>query len=290
MTIPLSVLLAQVDSEISGLDSELAEYRRLRLIKSAVAQYWHDVPVEVTEDITGDGGRYYDVAGLASWVEGLSNILRVQYPAATIADDDMPQWLESHQWEDYWDGATHYLHLPNYSPAATEAIRVLYTTSLPWVASAVVVDIEQPSHGLQVDDYTYYDGDNWLEADDILNATHQVTVVPDSDNFTAALLASDIPTSDFFPLCKLGASMCAQAIAARYSRTNEPAISVDSIRHITRAQEWAMRAKEFLRTYREMLGIPDPSMVPDVTPASATVRWPTAAEGGRRYLFHRRGE
>lgn len=290
MSISLSVLLAQVDSEISGIDSELAEYRRLRVIKAAVSQYERDVPQEIVEDVTGDGGRYYALASeLTSWVEGGSYVRSVEYPAATVADDDTPQLLDPEAWDaNYFDGSTRYLYFPMHSPAATEAFRVRYTAPLVWSAATATTDVEQGDHGLQADDYVYFDGSLWLEADDILIATHQVSAAADADNFTVKVLQVTIPASDFFAVCKLGAAMCAEAIAAKYSRTSDTTITADSVQHLTRAQQWAARARDFAKQYREMLGLPAPGEKPSKKPAGTIVQWQTKPEHTRRYLFHNR--
>lgn len=144
MATALSVFLAQVEiligpdeSNLEFDDSELETF-----VKAAVERYSKDAPDDVTEDITGDGGRYYDIASeLSSWVEGYSRILRIEFPAATVASDEIPTYLDDEDWQDnYFDGTTRYLFLPNHSPAATETLRVTYTAPYTWSGSPEEVD------------------------------------------------------------------------------------------------------------------------------------------------------
>jgi len=113
-----------------------------QMVKAAVMRYSKDVPRPAqVDDVSGDGGNYYGVeASLSSWVEGFSRISKIEYPAATIASDEFPIYLEDEDFQDdYWADAsgtqTRYLFLPNHAPASTETMRVTYSVSYAWTGS-----------------------------------------------------------------------------------------------------------------------------------------------------------
>lgn len=119
----LSTFRDQVDYLLQSNADELPEIAVDQQIEAAVERYSHDLPDEVTTDVTGDGGKYYATSNLTSFVDGFSHIVSIEYPAATIASDETPQYLEPEDWDDdYWASSTRYLFLPNHSPAATETM------------------------------------------------------------------------------------------------------------------------------------------------------------------------
>ena len=132
MTISLNTFQSTVDGIISANDDELSLVDRNDMVKAAVERYSHDIPDEITTDVTGDAGRYYGIAAkLTSWSEGFSQVISIEYPAATIANDEAVTLLDPEDWDDdYWATAVRYLYLPNHAPAATEAMRVRYTACL----------------------------------------------------------------------------------------------------------------------------------------------------------------
>jgi len=103
-------------------------------VKAAVEKYSKDKPDAQVDDVTGDGGKYYGIASeLSGWVEGFSRITKIEYPAATIADDETPIYLDPEDWQDdYWASDTRYLWLPSHAPVASEAMRITYTLSYKW--------------------------------------------------------------------------------------------------------------------------------------------------------------
>lgn len=143
----LSAFLTQVDSILYGSgtadDDELSQANRQRQIKAAIERYSNDRPREVTEDLTGDGGKYYDLDTdlTGDWDNDFSRVLRIQYPAPAVADDDSPVYLHPNQdWDDeYWDGSTRYLWLPNHSPASTESMRITYTAHYVLTSNAYAI-------------------------------------------------------------------------------------------------------------------------------------------------------
>lgn len=147
MATALSTFLAQVEILIGPDDAnlELDDSELNTLIKAAVERYSKDTPNDVTEDVTGDGGRYYDInTELASWVEGFSHIVEIEYPAEDIADDTVPQYLDDEDWhDDYFSGGTRFLFLPNHSPDGTETLRIKYTA--PYTFSGSPEEVDTPT-------------------------------------------------------------------------------------------------------------------------------------------------
>lgn len=239
MTIALSAYLAQVDYLIKASNDELAEAARNAMIKAAVETYSADRPDTETDDVTGDAGRYYNlVTSCSEWSEGFSRVLQIEYPAATVASDETPLYLEPEDWrDDYWAGDVRYLYLPSHAPAATEKMRITYT--VPW---------------------------GW-------SGTPSVTTTP---------------VQDFYAVCHLAAAYCCRAIAAAYSRTNDSTIAVDSVNHVTRADMFGRRAKEFETAYREHMGLDREGGGKGERAAGQFADWDTAPEwpANRRYVYH----
>lgn len=293
MAFTLGVFLAQVDNLLAAVNNELSQLARYRQIKQAVARYSIDRPDLYTEDVSGDGGRYYAITNLTKFVEDFSRVVAIEYPAYAVSADHAPTMLAPEDWDDayYTSGNTRYLRFPNHSPASTETIRVQYTYPFPWTASSTTSAISQAAHGLSVNDYVYLEESTWIKAADGQIATHLVTVVTDSSNATAALLQTSIPSGDFFAVCNLAAGLCCQAIADKYSRTSDSTIAADSVGHTTRAGEFSARAKELMKLYEQHLklgkdsngtqsGYPAASQFVDF---NTTPGWPQ----GRDYLWHR---
>lgn len=145
MATALSVFLAQVDALVSAGDNILAEASRQAMIKAALEQYNKDAPKILAEDESGDGGKYYILAGtgfvLANWVDGFSRIIDVEYPAEAVSEDVLPQYLDPEDWRsDYYVASIRYLFFPNHAPAASETIRVTYTVPYEFANSPLDVD------------------------------------------------------------------------------------------------------------------------------------------------------
>ena len=131
MTTSMTVYLAQLDAMLQADDDEFPKLDRERLIETAIERYSHDAPQRITVDVSGDGGKYYAITGLASWLDGFSQIVAIEYPAQAVTADSSPQWLDPEDWDDnYRDGSdVQYIFMPNHAPAATESFRVTYTTT-----------------------------------------------------------------------------------------------------------------------------------------------------------------
>lgn len=289
MAYPLPVLLAQVDNILSADNNELPELARLRQVKAAVEQYSTDRPDTLTADITGDGGRYYEiVANLPGWVEGLSRIVAIEYPAEAVSADQDPVYLEREDWrDDYYVGATRYLYLRAHAPAATDTMRVTYTAAYRWTANTgVTTSVSQTAHGFSEDDYIYKAASGiWFEADDASLATHQVAASPTTDAFVAEALEADVPGAHFFAVCHLAAAYCCEAIAVKYARTSDSTISADAVDHGGRSERFRQRARDLRKLYQEMANMQGDDAGPQA--AGAFVDWDTTpGRRFRRYLTH----
>jgi hypothetical protein len=143
---PLSAFVATVQVLIKASDSteDLSSTDLQTPIKDALASYGGNFPDTKAVDVTGDGGIYYDFASFTGWSDGFSQVLSVEYPAATIASDETPTFLDNTDYDtDYWSGTTRYLRFINASPAATEAFRIRFT--LPYAFSGTVSAVDIPN-------------------------------------------------------------------------------------------------------------------------------------------------
>ncbi len=289
MAFDLDTLKAHVDGLVDADDDIISDLRRYRLIKAAVERYSTDRPDAETDEVTGDGGKYYAIAtAMTEWEEEFSFIKSIEYPAATVASDETPVYLTPEDWdENYWYGDARYLWLPNHTPAATETMRITYTVPYGWTASSSTSSVSQTAHGFTKDDYVYQDDSTWYEAADEAIATHQVTAVADADNCTVAVLQTTIPRADFFAVCDLAACLICQAMAAKFAKSGESTIRADSVSHVTKSQEHAKRAVEYCEAYQRHMGL-GKFAEETIMPTGEFVDWDTAPgwPAGRQYLTH----
>jgi len=139
MTTALTVFRAQVDENLGDKTSTTIYDSDARdtQIKAAVEDYSRDVPQTAAGDVTGAATRYYALTGenpsLTSWVDGVSQVTEIEYPAVTVASGDLPQYLGPDDWRDNYEaGGIAYLLLLNHTPAATEKMRITYTVPYAW--------------------------------------------------------------------------------------------------------------------------------------------------------------
>lgn len=305
MTIEISAFLTNLMNVVPEADTELAAIIRNQLIKQAVMEYGRDKPDTATADITGDAGKYYpiNVTNLAGWTDEFSRISAIQYPAPAVASDETPVYLDQEDWDqDYYAGGVRYLWLPNHAPAATETMRVTYSSTYGWAAGSTTTGtVNQSAHGFSLNDYIYQNSaGTWVNAQDTtgnLLSTHQVTTVTDTDNFTATELCVAIPEIDFFAVCNKAACLVCQAISEKFSRATDSTITADSVNHTSKAGEFSRRAGEFCKMYTQSLGIVSPSGG-DRNSRGGAVELPHAEfidldtrprTGSREYLFRNRG-
>jgi hypothetical protein len=289
MTIALTTFEAQLNSLIPDNSAELEAADRYRAVRQACAMYSLDFPVEVALDVTGDAGKFYAIAtALTSWSEGHSRIVRIEYPAATVASDESPTYLEPEDWDDaYWYSSTRYLYLPNHAPAATETMRITYTAPYSWVAGATATSVTQASHGFAVNDLIYLVSATWTAATDPYLGTHIVITVPTSGTFTCKNLAIDVPQAHFWAVCDLAACVACRTIAAKYAFIGDSLVNVDSAAHINKSQTFAERANDLCARYRAAMGLAEPNADRPAEPAGEFVDFDTAPGWpmGRQFIF-----
>ena len=293
MSFNLDVLRAQVDGILSADNDELSQLRRARQIKAAVEMYSNDRPESISTSVTGDGGKYYLISTvLTSFVEGFSRVTGIEYPAQAVTVDSVPQYLEPEDWDDdFNDGTNRYLLFVNTAPASTETAVVTFTAPYLWTKSSVTTAVNQSTHGFSVDDFVFNDQSSgssvWTLAVDIRIATHQVTVVTDADNFTAAILEADLPPSDFFAVCNLAASYCADAIATGYARTSSSTITGDAVDSGGRSLRFKEMAADLMNLYKDQMGLLADENEQEYPAAEFVDTDPLPAWGAGNYIFHR---
>ena len=290
---PLTLFRSQLGILLSADATELSETDRLEMVKSAVEQYTQDKPDTRTEDVPGDGGRYYILQTILDlWSEGFSHVTKIEYPAADVSTDETPVHLEDDDYVDnYWAEVageqTRHLYMHAHAPAATEEMRITYTLPWQWAAAATTTDVAQAAHGLAVDDYIYLVGSTWTLATDFRQATGRVTAVADDGNFTYGDLVLNAPVQDFFAICHLAACYSCRAIATKYASATDTTITADSTAHTSRSAEFANRAEDYCSLYLRHMGL-----LPDAKTIQATsqfVQWETSPNwpASRQYIFHR---
>jgi hypothetical protein len=101
-------------------------------IVNAVAHYSQDRPRTVTADVPGNGTPFYALTGatpvLASWTDGYSRVLWIDYPATAISASYTPTYLSlDDDVRGYESASVKYLWLPNHAPTASQTVRISYT-------------------------------------------------------------------------------------------------------------------------------------------------------------------
>lgn len=296
MAFILSVFDAQLNNLLEGDIDILSLLARYRNITSAVEKYSGDRPDVVIAEVTGDAGRYYPITtNLTSWVEGLSRISMIEYPAAVIASDGVPVYLADEDFQDdFWallsTVQTRYLYLPSHAPAATETMRISYTAPYAWVVGGAESGaITQTAHGFVVNDYVYLDGSTYYAASNVQIATHRVTTRTDENIFKVKMLSADVPPADFFAVCHWAAGLCCMALAAKFAKSKDSTFAVDSATHSPKSTDYAARAQEFFALYNQSLGIGEEGEG-GLKAAGEFVDWDTTAEwpAGRTFIFRPR--
>lgn len=101
-------------------------------ISMATTKYSQDRPLAVVEDELGNGTPFLVLVGagavLASWSDGFSDILSIDYPAGAISATYEPTWLEpGEDWTAYRDASKTYLWLRSAAPTTSETVRITYS-------------------------------------------------------------------------------------------------------------------------------------------------------------------
>jgi len=130
--------ITAVESLVPG-ELPLEEAEEILAIGMAVKEHSRHKPLEVVEDVDGDGGFDYAVADLASWATGFSVIKQVEYPVDD--DDQAANILQDDAWAMYKKPAGTYLRFLEDTPSTDEDIRITYTAIHTCTDSACTVEV-----------------------------------------------------------------------------------------------------------------------------------------------------
>jgi hypothetical protein len=291
----ISAFLKQIDLLMASDSNELSQIARYLAIKSAVERYSADRPFIHADDVIWMGSRFHELTvGLLSWVEGFSRIVSIEYPAAVIASNGYPQYLEPRDWiDDYRAADKRYLFLPNHCPATTEAMRISYTVPWAWTPSTTIVSVTQAAHGFAVNDYVYLDA-TWQKALDMRLATHKVATIAAatppavSGSFTAAELSVPTPAEHFSAICYQAAAIACQALATKYTKGSDSTIGADSVQRISNASEFGKRAAEYEKLYQQGVGQGKDKAASVGSGVFVDLETSPGWPGTRQYIYHGR--
>lgn len=134
----------------------------------------------------------------------------------------------------------------------------------------------------------------WLADQPANNETFRVNFSA-SSGMAPAAADTTVPDKDFYALCDLTASLCADAIAGKYAQSSDPILNSEVTSYRSKPQEWRDIAKRYESRYRDALGL-GPAEGPQggpggasALPASRNVNWDFVPSGRSDWLFHRRG-
>lgn len=132
MSLAKATIKERVDSLLNGVSTtDMSAADRYDHVDAAVRRYSKDKPRLMVDNITGDGGRFYALSGLTSWQDEFSQVVGIEWDAAsTVTNDDLPVVLEPEDWTTYDDGTTKYLMLTYGTASSGDTVRVTYT--VPW--------------------------------------------------------------------------------------------------------------------------------------------------------------
>jgi hypothetical protein len=184
------------------------------------------------------------------------------------------------------DGGKYYAistSLVSWSDGFSQVLAIEYPA--PTVASD-----EDPIY-LDPDDWddSYYDGaTRYLYLPNHSPAATEAMRVRYTAPYVATANAYSTPPNDFYAISNLAAGLCAQSIANKYSRTSDSTISIDSVDHLSRAQEWSRRSQELIALYLNHMGLGDGMDGGAIQAAGEFVDWDTAPGWpiNQGYLFH----
>ncbi len=136
---PESGIVILSDTEVnSAIDDALRDYN---LVK----------PAEATEDIVGAGLSYFLLSDvLDEWDNDVSRLWLVEYPAATIADDETPIYQDAdNDYEIYNAESGQYLRFFVSAPSTSETVRITYTHSRAFDSGNLImpdIDVKALEH------------------------------------------------------------------------------------------------------------------------------------------------
>jgi hypothetical protein len=168
-----------------------------------------------------------------------------------------------------------------------------HVTDIEYPAAAVASD-ETPVY-LSTDDWR---DDYWAEVSTVLTrhiwlpnhapaATETMRVTYSIPyTFDATTTATSAPAQDFYAICYWAAGLCCQAMAAKFAKSKDSLIAVDSATHSPKSTDYAARAVEFFNLYNQHMGIGTEG-AETLNAAGEFVDWDTSPEwpAGRSYIF-----
>lgn len=84
---------------------------------------------------TDSAGIIEVAASLPGWKLGSASIVSVEYPAADLSADEVPNLLDDEQWELFRTQAGTWLRLLEHQPASSEQVRLTYARPYQWTES-----------------------------------------------------------------------------------------------------------------------------------------------------------
>jgi hypothetical protein len=281
--------------------AKLSIEEKERFIQEAVKIYSKHRPREVVKDITGDGTYDYSIlTHLTSWVKGFSTIKSIEYPA----NEREPSILDTEDFAIYEKEDGQYIRLLEDTPAATETMRVIYTT-LHVLSSRIVSGTFSFSStdnsinrltGSFITDGLFVGnkittpsannpGPFTVKSVTALKVIFLETVVTEiAAAINTQVDANTVPESDQDALCDLAASLCSGALASAYALTSDSTIGADSVDHRSKSQEFSSRAKIQRQTYLDHLALKEG----EIPPASATGDIKIGYPDGTSRLTHKK--
>ncbi len=132
MGLDLATIQAQVDYLIPGKDTnQVSAAAQSALIEAVSYTFSKDFPQELVADTTCSEGQY-DFTLPTDWEEGVSSVLRVEYPADTGNTQEV-YWLEPSEYFLYKSASTTTkLRLKETSASAGDKLRIHYSASHVW--------------------------------------------------------------------------------------------------------------------------------------------------------------
>lgn len=122
----LAIYRTAIDELVPDQQQLTGTTQKDRAIGQALLEHSRHKPLEIVEDLSGDGGYAYALSGLASWDEDFSSVLAVEYPVDDT-DEDQQILNPGEDWKVYKAPTGRELHFLFDKPAATETFRVTYT-------------------------------------------------------------------------------------------------------------------------------------------------------------------
>jgi hypothetical protein len=113
---------ATVIQDVSSFLSSAADGEIEQAIREALERYSNDAPREIVADIAGDGSTY-DLTLPATYIDGASRIVSVEYPAG----ERTPLYVDANEWTIYRTSSTTKLRLVSSTPGTGQTVRVVFT-------------------------------------------------------------------------------------------------------------------------------------------------------------------